>query len=110
MDNLNKALAGHPDLEAKDIVSLLRDIKSVPEAIRQPVVNNGGGHHNHALFFSIMGPNGGGEPSGAVKEAIDSAFGDFAALKAKVKENGTGQFGSGWSWVCTTRPAASWSP
>ncbi len=99
VDNLNKALSGHADLEAKDIVSLLRDIKSVPEAIRPAVVNNGGGHHNHTVFFATMGPNGGGEPTGAVKEAIDAAFGDFAALKAKVKENGTGQFGSGWSWV-----------
>jgi Fe-Mn family superoxide dismutase len=99
VDNLNKALAGHADLEGKDIVSLLRDIKAVPESIRQAVINNGGGHHNHAVFFAIMGPNAGGEPTGAVKEAIDAAFGDFAALKAKVKENGTGQFGSGWSWV-----------
>ncbi len=99
VDNLNKALTGHPDLEAKDIVTLLREIKSVPEAVRPAVVNNGGGHHNHTLFFAVMGPNGGGEPTGAVKEAIDAAFGDFASLKTKVKENGTGQFGSGWSWV-----------
>ncbi len=99
VDNLNKALTGHADLEAKDIVTLLREIKSVPDSIRQAVINNGGGHHNHALFWEIMGPNGGGEPSGAVKDAIDAAFGDFATLKAKVKENGTGQFGSGWSWV-----------
>ena len=100
VDNLNKALAGHPDLENKDIAGLLRDIKAVPEAIRPAVVNNGGGHHNHTLFFATMGPNGGGEPTGAAEVAIREAFGSFDAMKAKVKENATGQFGSGWSWVC----------
>jgi superoxide dismutase, Fe-Mn family len=99
VDNLNKALESHADLAGKSIEELLRDIKAVPEAIRQPVINNGGGHHNHALFWTIMGPGGGGEPTGAVADAIKSAFGDFATLKAKVKENALGQFGSGWSWV-----------
>lgn len=97
--NLNKALEGHADLQAHDIVSLLRNIKSVPENIRQPVINNGGGHANHALFWEIMGPNGGGEPSGTLADAINDAFGDFAKLKETVKANGVGQFGSGWSWV-----------
>ena len=99
VDNLNKALESHADLASKSIEDLLRDIKSVPEAIRQAVINNGGGHHNHALFWTIMGPGGGGEPTGAIADAIKSAFGDFASLKAKVKENALGQFGSGWSWV-----------
>jgi superoxide dismutase, Fe-Mn family len=99
VDNLNKALDGHADLAGKSIEELLRDIKSVPEAIRQPVINNGGGHHNHSLFWTIMGPNGGGEPSGALGDAIKATFGDFAALKAKIKENALGQFGSGWSWL-----------
>ena len=99
VDNLNKALDGHPDLAGKSIEDLLRDIKSVPEAIRQPVINNGGGHHNHSLFWTIMGPGGGGEPSGPLADAIKAGFGDFAAFKAKIKENALGQFGSGWSWL-----------
>jgi superoxide dismutase, Fe-Mn family len=99
VDNLNKALDGHADLAAYDIVSLLRNIKSVPEAIRQPVINNGGGHHNHALFWEIMAPNAGGEPSGAIGEAIAAAFGDFAKFKDTFKQNGLTQFGSGWTWL-----------
>jgi Fe-Mn family superoxide dismutase len=99
VDNLNKALEGHADLASKSIEDLLRGIKSVPDSIRQAVINNGGGHHNHALFWTIMGPKAGGEPTGAVADAINAAFGDFAAFKAKVKENALGQFGSGWSWV-----------
>ncbi len=99
VDNLNKALDAHPDLAAKPIETLLREIKSVPEGIRQAVINNGGGHHNHSLFWTVMGPTGGGEPSGAVADAIKASFGDFAAFKAKIKENALGQFGSGWSWL-----------
>ncbi|OWK46748.1 superoxide dismutase [Fimbriiglobus ruber] len=99
VDNLNKALDGHPDLQSQDIVTLLRNIKSVPEGIRQAVINNGGGHHNHSLFWEIMGPGAGGEPTGAVADAIKEGFGDFAAFKAKIKDNGLTQFGSGWSWV-----------
>ena len=99
VDNLNKAVAGHADLEKLSIEDLLRNIKNVPEAIRQPVINNGGGHANHALFWTIMGPSAGGEPTGPLADAINAAFGDFATLKAKVKENALGQFGSGWSWV-----------
>ncbi len=100
VDNLNKALESAPaELQNADIVSLLRNIKSVPEASRQAVINNGGGHHNHSLFWEIMGPGGGGEPSGAVAEAITAAFGDFAKFKDTVKNNGLTQFGSGWSWI-----------
>jgi len=99
VDNLNKALEGHAELAAKSIEDLLRGIKSVPDSIRQAVINNGGGHHNHALFWTIMGPSAGGEPTGAVADAIKAGFGEFAAFKAKVKENALGQFGSGWSWV-----------
>ncbi|CAN5643096.1 superoxide dismutase [soil metagenome] len=106
IDNLNKALDGHADLQAKDIVSLLRDIKSVPEAIRQPVINNGGGHHNHALFWEIMAPGAGGEPTGAIGDAIKAAFGDFAKFKDTFKQNGLTQFGSGWTWLVWD-PAAS---
>jgi Fe-Mn family superoxide dismutase len=99
VDNLNKALDGQAALASKSIEDLLRDIKSVPENIRQPVINNGGGHHNHSLFWTIMGPGGGGDPSGTVGDAIKAAFGDVAAFKAKIKENALGQFGSGWSWL-----------
>ena len=100
VDNLNKALEGHADLAAHDIVSLLRNAKTaVPDTIRAAVVNNGGGHHNHTLFFEIMAANAGGEPTGAIGDAIKEDFGDFAKLKDTVKQNGLTQFGSGWSWV-----------
>src|SRR5688500_15661885 len=99
VDNPNKALESAPDLQTKDIVALLREIKSVPENIRQAVVNNGGGHHNHSLFWEVMGPGGGGEPSGAVGDAIKQTFGDFAKFKDAVKQNALTQFGSGWSWL-----------
>jgi superoxide dismutase, Fe-Mn family len=99
VDNLNKALEPHADLAAHDIVSLLQNIKSVPEAIRPAVINNGGGHHNHALFWEIMAPGAGGEPTGAIGEAISAAFGDFAKFKDTFKQNALTQFGSGWSWL-----------
>ncbi len=100
VDNLNKALEAQPALEALDIVSLLRQAKSaVPENIRPAVINNGGGHHNHSLFWEIMGPNGGGEPTGAIGDAIKETFGDFAKFKDTIKQNGLTQFGSGWSWL-----------
>ncbi len=99
VDNLNKALESAPDLANKGIVDLLRDIKAVPEAIRQAVINNGGGHHNHATFWEIMAPNAGGEPTGAIAEAINAAFGDFTKFKDTFKQNALTQFGSGWSWL-----------
>ena len=107
VDNLNKALAGHADLESKDIVSLLRDIKSVPEAIRPAVTNNGGGHANHSLFWEIMTPNGGGDPTGAIGEAIAAAFGDATKFRETVKQNALTQFGSGWSWLVWNPSAAA---
>src|SRR5262249_22541308 len=97
VDNLNAALAGHAHLEPKPIEQLLKEINNVPEAIRQKVINNGGGHANHTLFWEIMGPKG-GEPTGQLAEAIKSTFGDFASFKAKIKEAGVGRFGSGWAW------------
>jgi Fe-Mn family superoxide dismutase len=102
VDNLNAALAGHAALEAKPIEQLLREINSVPENIRQKVINNGGGHANHTLFWQIMGPGGGGEPTGPLAEAIKSTFGDFANFKAKIKEVGLGRFGSGWAWLVSS--------
>ncbi len=99
VDNLNAALEGQPALQSKSIEQLMRDIHSVPESIRQKVINNGGGHANHSMFWEIMAPGGGGEPSGPLADAIKSTFGDFAAFKAKIKEAGLGRFGSGWSWL-----------
>jgi Fe-Mn family superoxide dismutase len=100
VDNLNKALESAPDLAGLDIVELLRVVKTkAPDAVKQAIVNNGGGHHNHSLFWEIMGPAAGGEPTGAIGDAIKAAFGDFAKFKDAVKQNGLTQFGSGWSWV-----------
>jgi Fe-Mn family superoxide dismutase len=99
VDNLNAALEGQPALASKNIVQLMREINQVPESIRQKVINNGGGHVNHTMFWEIMGPKAGGDPSGPVAEAIKSAFGDFASFKAKLKEAGMGRFGSGWAWL-----------
>ena len=99
VDGLNKALEAAPDLAAKDIVTLLREIKSVPDAIRQAVTNHGGGHHNHSLFWEVMGPNGGGEPSGALADSIASTFGSLDDLKAAVNDGGIKRFGSGWTWL-----------
>ena len=99
VDNLNKALESAPDFAKLDIATLLRDIKKVPESIRQAVINNGGGHHNHSLFWEIMGPSAGGEPTGQIGDAFKAAFGDFAKFKDTIKNNGLTQFGSGWSWL-----------
>ena len=106
INNLNAALANHPALQGSPIEDLLGNINDVPDAIRQAVINNGGGHHNHTLFWSIMGPNGGGEPTGALGSAIDSTFGGFAAFKAAIKDAGVKRFGSGWSWLVQTSAGA----
>jgi len=97
--NLNKALEGHPDLQSKTIEVLMRDVKSVPEAIRQPVINNGGGHANHSLFWTIMAKDGGGEPKGDLAKAIDKAFDSFAKFQEKLTAAATTRFGSGWGWL-----------
>jgi superoxide dismutase, Fe-Mn family len=97
--NLNAALDKHPELHQKSIEDLLKGISSVPDDIRQAVVNNGGGHANHTMFWEIMGPNGGGAPSGAIADAINSSFGGFDKLKEEVKKAAGGRFGSGWAWV-----------
>jgi Fe-Mn family superoxide dismutase len=98
VDNANKALEG-TDLADASVEEVLKSLDSLPEDKRTPVRNNAGGHANHTLFWEIMGPEGGGAPSGALAEAIDSAFGGFDALKEKVNQNGVARFGSGWSWV-----------
>ena len=98
VDKVNAALEGTPLADAP-IEDVLRDLSQVPDDKRAAVKNNGGGHYNHTLFWEIMGPGGGGEPTGELASAIDSAFGSFGDFKAKLKETGVNQFGSGWSWL-----------
>ena len=98
-NNLNAALEKHPQIQGKSLEELLHDIDAVPEDIRTAVRNNGGGYHNHSLFWQIMGPNGGGEPTGELADAVRSAFGSFDELKQKVNAAAAGQFGSGWGWL-----------
>jgi Fe-Mn family superoxide dismutase len=99
VDNVNKALASHPDLAALSIEELMRNLGRVPEDIRTAVRNNGGGHANHSMFWLIMAPNAGGAPGGALATAIDRTFGSFDALKDQINKAGAGRFGSGWAWL-----------
>jgi superoxide dismutase, Fe-Mn family len=100
VDNLNAALEKHPEFSAgDDIEALMRRFDEVPEAIRTAVRNNGGGHANHTLFWQVMSPDGGGEPTGAIADEIRSTFGGFDALKQKLVDAGKGRFGSGWAWL-----------
>ncbi len=96
--NLNAALEG-TEWADSSLDSVLTSLDSIPEDKRAAVRNNGGGHANHTLFWEIMGPNGGGEPSGALAEAIGTAFGGVAELKAAVNDAGVKRFGSGWTWL-----------
>jgi Fe-Mn family superoxide dismutase len=98
VDKANAALEGTP-LADTPIEEILKDLSQVPEDKRGAVRNNGGGHYNHSLFWESLSPNGGGEPDGALGDAINAAFGSFADFKTKVKDTGVGQFGSGWSWL-----------
>ncbi len=97
--NLNAALEGHSSLDGKSAEELVSDLDSVPEGIRTAVRNNGGGHANHTFFWEIMGPGGGGAPSGALAEAIDSTFGSFDDFKGQVAAAAAARFGSGWAWL-----------
>lgn len=97
--NLNKALEGKADLEAKSIGDLIADLSAVPEDIRGAVRNNGGGHINHSFFWKIIGPDAGGQPGGDLAAAIDQAFGSLDAFKEEFKKAATTRFGSGWAWL-----------
>lgn len=99
VSKVNDALAGHADLEEKSIADLIGDLSAVPEGIRGAVRNNGGGHANHSLFWTILSPDGGGEPSGKLADAIKSTFGSFDDFKSKFENAGATRFGSGWAWL-----------
>ena len=98
INNVNAALANHPSLAAKPVDDLIADLSAVPEDIRGVVRNNGGGHSNHSMFWTIMGP-GGGAPSGPIADQIKADFGDFDAFKKTFNETTAKQFGSGWGWL-----------
>jgi Fe-Mn family superoxide dismutase len=100
--NLNAALEGHAELQAKSIEALLTDLNSVPENIRPAVRNNGGGHANHSLFWEVIGPNGGGQPTGALADAITAELGGFDKFKEDFAKAGITRFGSGWAWLSVT--------
>lgn len=97
--NLNNALAGNEELLAKSVEEVISNLDAVPEAARTAVRNNGGGHANHSLFWQIISPNGGGEPTGELAEAITKKFGSFDAFKEEFAKAATTRFGSGWAWL-----------
>ena len=98
VDNLNKALEGTPWAD-RDVLDVIQNLDAIPEDKRAAVRNNGGGHANHSLFWEIMGPDGGGEPSGELGAAISDTFGSFSDLQAQVNDAAVKRFGSGWSWL-----------
>lgn len=103
INNVNNALKGKADLENKSVEDLISNLNAVPEDIRNVVRNNGGGHANHSLFWTVIGPNTGGSPKGRVAEAIVAAFGSFDLFKEKFAQAATTRFGSGWAWLSLTK-------
>jgi superoxide dismutase, Fe-Mn family len=99
VNNLNTALEPHANLQSKSIEDLIATIDSLPEAIRGPVRNNGGGHYNHTFFWEIMAPGGAKEPAGGLADAINKGFGGLASFKEQFQKAGVGRFGSGWAWL-----------
>ncbi len=99
VNGLNAAVEGQADLQNKSLEDLLRGIDSVPENIRTAVRNHGGGHHNHSIFWEVIGPNGGGEPTGELAEAISRTFGSYDKFKEEFSKAATTRFGSGWAWL-----------
>jgi len=102
INNLNAALEAHPDLQAKSVEDLIKDLNALPEAIRTAVRNNGGGHANHSLFWTLMAPNAGGAPTGKAADAINGAFGSFDTFKEQFGKAATTRFGSGWAWLVSS--------
>jgi superoxide dismutase, Fe-Mn family len=99
VNNLNTALEKHPDLQSKSAEDLIRNLNAIPESIRTAVRNNGGGHVNHSMFWTLMAPKAGGAPSGALADAVNNAFGSFDAFKEQFAKAAVGRFGSGWAWL-----------
>jgi superoxide dismutase, Fe-Mn family len=99
VNNLNAAVAKYPELQGKSAEAMIRDLNSVPEAVRTTIRNNAGGDVNHTMFWEIMGPNAGGEPKGAIAKVITDTFGSFDAFKTQFNEAGSKRFGSGWVWL-----------
>lgn len=99
VNNLNAAIEKYSDLQSKSVEELVTSLDQVPEDVRMAVRNNAGGHVNHTMFWEIMGPNGSGEPNGAIAEAINNSFGSFDAFKQQFNDAGTKRFGSGWVWL-----------
>ena len=97
--NLNGALEGNSDLQEKSLEELISDLDAIPEDIRTAVRNNGGGHSNHSLFWKILSPNGGGEPTGELADKINDKFGSFDAFKETFEKAAATRFGSGWAWL-----------
>jgi Fe-Mn family superoxide dismutase len=99
VNNLNAAIEKAPELAKKSLEDLMRNVNSLPEAVRTPIRNNGGGHWNHSMFWQLMSAKAGGEPGGNLGAAIKSAFGDFAKVREQFSAAGVGRFGSGWAWL-----------
>jgi Fe-Mn family superoxide dismutase len=99
VNNLNAALEKHPELQGKSLEDLVRDPSSLQSDVQTAIRNNGGGHYNHSIFWTVMSPNGGGEPSGSLAQAIKDAFGDFTSFKDKFSQAAATRFGSGWAWL-----------
>ncbi len=99
VNNLNGALEEDSDLQGQSVEALLSDLDALPEDIRTTVRNNGGGHLNHTIFWQIMSPDGGGQPTGEIAQAIEDSFGSFEEFQTQFNEAGSGRFGSGWVWL-----------
>jgi superoxide dismutase, Fe-Mn family len=106
VNNLNAALEAHPDLQKRTVEELIANIDALPEAVRAPVRNNGGGHVNHTMFWEMMAPGGAKEPTGGLGDAINKAFGGFAPFKEQFAKACVGRFGSGWGWLVADRNGA----
>jgi Fe-Mn family superoxide dismutase len=102
VNNLNAAIEKAPELANKSLDDLMRNVAKLPEAVRTPIRNNGGGHWNHSMFWQIMAPKAGGEPGGNLGSAIKKEFGDFAKFREQFSAAGVGRFGSGWAWLVDT--------
>ncbi|MDQ6690411.1 MAG: superoxide dismutase [Gemmatimonadota bacterium] len=102
VNNLNAAIEKAPELAKKSLDDLMRNVATLPEAVRTPIRNNGGGHWNHSMFWQTMAPKAGGEPGGKLGQAIKTTFGDFAKFREQFSAAGVGRFGSGWAWLINT--------